>query len=134
LSKYLSTKNLKSFFETFNVLLASVPHHIHIEQEGYYHSLLYLVLKALGFVVEAEVSTSRGRTDMILKAEKCIFIFEFKLNSTAQVALEQILDKKYYEQYREDSREIILVGVNFDTKLRSINEWKMQAIWSKSPP
>jgi hypothetical protein len=128
LSSYLSNKDLKSFFETFNSLLASVPYHIQIEQEAYYHSLLYLVLKALGFTVEAEISTSGGRTDMVLKMEKCIFIFEFKLNKKAQIALEQILDKGYYEQYREDAREIILVGVNFDTKLRSINEWKMQTI------
>lgn len=128
LSKNLSDKDIKSFFETFNALLASVPHHIHIELEAYYHSLLYLVLKALGIPVQAEVLTSRGRTDMVLKTDKNIFVFEFKLNSKAQIALEQTLEMGYDEQYSLDSREIILVGVNFDTKTRSINEWKMQAI------
>lgn len=90
--------------------------------------MLYLVLKALGFSVEAEIPTNRGRTDMVLKTEKYIFVFELKLNSDAQTALEQISNKGYFEQYRIDSREIILVGVNFDTKQRSINEWKMSVV------
>jgi hypothetical protein len=131
LSAYLSRNDLNSFFETFNNLLGSIPYHIHIELEAYYHSLLYLVLKALGFTVEAEVITNRGRTDMVLKTEKCIFVFEFKINSNAQTALNQILQKKYYEQYRIDTREIILVGVNFDTKMRSLNDWKSQSILSE---
>ncbi len=65
---------------------------------------------------------------MVLKTEKYIFVFELKLNSDAQTALEQISNKGYFEQYRIDSREIILVGVNFDTKQRSINEWKMSVV------
>ena len=88
----------------------------------------YLVLKALGFSVQSEISTNSGRVDMVLKTDLYVFIFEFKINSAAETAMNQILDKGYYEQYRIDSREIFLVGVNFDTKLRSINEWKMQAI------
>ncbi len=128
LTNYLSNQDLENFFKTFNSLLASVPYHIHIELEAYYHSLIYLVLKALGFSVEAEVSTSRGRTDMVLKTEKSIFVFEFKLNNKAQTALEQILSMGYFEQYRNDLKEIILIGVNFDTKLRSINEWQSKKI------
>jgi hypothetical protein len=65
---------------------------------------------------------------MILKTEKAVFVFEFKLKSTAKTALEQILEMRYFEQYRTGGREIVLVGVNFDTQSRSINEWKSQLI------
>jgi len=125
LSKYLQDKDLKGFFDVFNVFLASIPHQIHKEVEAYYHSLLYLFLKAIGFRVEAEVFTSLGRIDMVLKTKTTIFIFEFKINKTADEALGQILDKEYQKQFTLDQRQIVLVGVNFDTKSRSLNDWKV---------
>ena len=94
------------------------------KEEVYYHSLLYLFLKAIGFRVEAEVSTSQGRIDMVLKTEVAIFIFEFKINKTAKEALKQILNKNYQKQFSTDGRQIILVGANFDTKKRILSEWE----------
>ena len=94
------------------------------KEEAYYHSLLYLFLKAIGFRVEAEVSTSQGRIDMVLKTEVAIFIFEFKINKTAKEALKQILNKNYQKQFSTDGRQIILVGANFDTKKRILSEWE----------
>lgn len=128
LSGYLKEGNLQSFFDVFNVFLASIPHQIHKELEAYYHSLLYLFLKAIGFRVDAEVSTSQGRIDIVLKTQTTIFIFEFKINKTAQEALDQILTKNYQKQFSLDNTQIILVGVNFDTKLRILNEWKSQIL------
>jgi len=128
LSKYLQDKDLKGFFDIFNVFLASIPHQIHKDVEAYYHSLLYLFLKAIGFRVEAEVSTSLGRIDMVLKTKTTIFIFEFKINRTADEALDQILDKEYQKQFSLDGRQITLVGVNFDTKSRSLNDWKVHTL------
>jgi hypothetical protein len=123
LTNHLRNNDLNGFFETFNELFASVPHQIHLKQEAYYHSLIYLVLKALGFSVQSEVSTNTGRVDMVLKTDKYIFIFEFKINSDAQTALNQILDKVYYEQFKLDTKEIVLVGANFDTASRTLNDW-----------
>ena len=128
LSKYLEDKDLKGFFDTFNVFLASIPYQIHKDVEAYYHSLIYLFLKVIGFRVEAEVSTSQGRIDMILKTKTAIFIFEFKVNKTAEEALDQILQKEYQKQYTLDACQLILVGVNFDTKSRSLNDWKQEII------
>lgn len=119
----LKNKDLSGFFETFNVLFASVPHQIHLKQEAYYHSLIYLVLKALGFSVQSEVSTNTGRVDMVLRTEQFIYIFEFKINSNAQAAMKQILEKRYQDQFNMESKEIILVGVNFDTKTCLLNDW-----------
>ena len=123
LLNYLKNKDLNGFFETFNAFFASVPHQIHLKQEAYYHSLIYLVLKALGFSVQSEVSTNMGRIDMVLKTDRLIFIFEFKIDSNAQAALKQILEKGYCDQFKLESKEIILVGVNFDTKSRLLNDW-----------
>lgn len=123
---HLKNKDLKGFFEIFNKLFTSVPHQIQLKQEAYYHSLIYLVLKALGFSVQSEVSTNNGRVDMVLKTDQYVFIFEFKIDSDAKTAMKQILDKGYHNQFQLDSKEIILVGVNFDTKSHSLNDWCTQ--------
>jgi hypothetical protein len=100
--------------------------YIHKDAESYYHSLLYLFLKILGFKVGAEVPTSRGRIDLLLKTETDIFVFEFKINKTAQEALGQILERAYHTQFKPDKRPITLVGANFDTKSRKLTDWMSQ--------
>ncbi len=128
LSKCLQEEDLKSFFDVFNAFLSSIPHQIHKDVEAYYHSLLYLFLKAVGFRVEAEVSTAQGRIDMLLKTKTAIFLFEFKINKTAQEALDQILDKGYQRQFSLTCCPVILVGANFDTQSRMLNEWQSQVL------
>jgi hypothetical protein len=129
LSKCLIEHDLTSFFKTFNAFLSAIPYQIHKEAEGYYHSLLYLFLRTLGFKVSAEVSTNKGRIDMVLQTNDTSFIFEFKINASAQEALEQILANEYYKQYTPTKKHVILVGVNFDTALRTIDEWKMHKVF-----
>ncbi len=126
LENCLNLGDLNEFFTTFNTFLASIPHQIHQESEGYYHSLLYLFLKTLGFRVQSEISTSQGRIDMFLKTSHSIFIFEFKINKTAEEALAQILQKSYHDQFKADTRKLVLIGVNFDTKSRQLNDWKLK--------
>jgi len=123
LAGHLKRDDFQKFFEVFNIYLASIPYFIHENAESYYHSLLYLFLKTLGFKVHAEVSTSRGRVDMLLKTQTAIYVFEFKINKTANEALSQILERNYHEQLKHDKRPIILVGANFDSKTRKLTDW-----------
>ncbi len=57
-----------------------------------------------------------------------VYIIELKCNHSSQKAVKQIMDKKYYEKYTETGREIYLMGINFDTEKRSIDDWQ----WGKS--
>jgi hypothetical protein len=123
LAQHLKKHDFNRFFETFNLFLASIPHYIHEGVEAYYHSLLYLFLKTLGFKVNAEVSTSRGRMDMLLETETDIYVFEFKVNKTAQEAISQIEERAYHAQFKLDKRPIMLIGANFDTKSRQLTDW-----------
>ncbi len=43
-------------------------------------------------------------------------------------ALEQILSKNYPKKHSLDGLELILVGVNFDTASRSLNQWKVHTL------
>lgn len=126
LAKHLEHHNFQKFFDIFNTFLDSIPHYMHQDAEVYYHSLLYLFLKILGFKVGAEVPTSRGRMDLLLKTGTDIFVFEFKINKTAQEALDQILGRAYHTQFQLDKRPITLIGANFDTKSRKLTDWISQ--------
>lgn len=125
LKKRLKAVDFKGFFDIFNCLLASAPYQIQIPKEGYYHTMIYLILKVFGFDVQAEVSTSCGRIDMVLKTDEMIFIFEFTLNKDAAVALGQIQDRGYQEQFKLDKRKMVLVGANFNSNLRKIDNWEI---------
>lgn len=67
-------------------------------------------------------------TDMTLKMDEAIFIFEFKvveLVKQKNSALEQIKENRYHEKY-DTSGEVYLVGVEFSKEDRNIVgfEWK----------
>lgn len=52
-----------------------------------------------------------------------IYVFEFKLNGTAEQALQQIEDKGYLIPYQADEREVKKVGVEFSTDTRNVSRW-----------
>lgn len=70
-----------------------------------------------------EQCNSRGRCDMVVEAPKYVYIFEFKLNGTAEEALAQIEAKGYAGPYLNDGREIVKLGVAFSQELQNIQEW-----------
>ncbi len=124
ISKAIKDGDLDSFVKSFNALLSGTPYQLHIKKEAYYHSLIYLVLRALGYKVDAEICTSKGRIDMVLETSKNIYIFEFKIDKSAKEGFDQILEQGYHERFLNDKRGIILVSMNFSSESRTINDWR----------
>jgi hypothetical protein len=124
--KALNSNDLNAFFDDLRVFLSSVPYDIMDRKEKYYQTLFYAVLKLMGIAIATEVTTNRGRVDAVVKTQKHIYIFEFKLNDTAKSALDQIQEKGYAAPYHSDGRKVICVGVAFDPKTRNIGEWIAQ--------
>ncbi len=54
-----------------------------------------------GQFVETEVRSARGRADAVVKTKDTVYVFEFKLNGTAEEALRQITEKGYLIPYLE---------------------------------
>lgn len=128
IEKALEAEDLAIFFNEFNILLSSIPYTLQIPKEAYYHSLLYAILRCLNFEVTAEVMTSRGRIDMIFASKNKVFVFEFKIDSTSTIAIEQIKKHKYYQKYMGPDYKIFLIGANFDTKTKVISDWALETI------
>lgn len=77
----------------------------------------------MGFYVKAEYHTSEGRVDLILQTDRFIYVMEFKLDGTAEEALQQIDDKGYALPFASDPRTLFRIGVNFSAKTRNIEKW-----------
>ncbi len=123
----LITKNLDSFFKDVNSILASVSYAITKVHEGYLHSNIHLILKLLGFDISPEETTNVGRIDAVIRFANVIYIFEFKLG-TKEDAIKQIKEKKYYEKFVVERKEIIIVGVGFDNENRNVNGYLSETI------
>ena len=74
----LDKGDLRSMLETMKGLFASIPYHLHIGHEAYYHSIFYAIMNLLGFELNAEVSVSGGRVDGVLELEDKVYVMEFK--------------------------------------------------------
>jgi hypothetical protein len=93
-------------------------------RETYYHKQLFIIFRLLHNQAWAEVQQAVGKPDIVVKTRKYIYIIEVKLDSTPQVALEQIEAKQYAAPYATDGREIIKLGVNFSSGTRTIDAWE----------
>jgi len=69
------------------------------------------------------MKSSQGRVDAVIELEQDIFLFEFKLGSSASKALQQTKNKEYAAKYRLHGKTITLVGANFDYEQRKVTEW-----------
>lgn len=124
--------DVDSFMTRLKSLFADTPYEHVIGQqkalntELHFHNVLYIAFKLLGFYTETEYHTSRGRIDMVVKTSEYIYIMEFKLDGTAEQALQQINDKGYAEPFLADGRQVIKVGVNFSKEARSLDRWVVE--------
>lgn len=120
----LQKHDLSLFFERLRALYANIDYDLHINKEKYYQTIFYLVFKLIGLQIDAEVKTNKGRIDAVIELADSIYIFEFKIDQNATVALEQIETNAYYQKYQERNKTITQVGANFDRNERNITDWK----------
>ena len=116
----------EAFMTRLSAMMADTDYRIIGEAELYFQNFLYTFFRLLGLYVEVERANSYGRTDMIVKTPNHIYIFEFKLDKTADIALQQIKDKGYAHPFAADKRQLYLIGVNFSSETRCVNDWKIQ--------
>ncbi|MEM7127578.1 MAG: PD-(D/E)XK nuclease domain-containing protein [Chloroflexota bacterium] len=85
--------------------------------------IIFKLFKLLGLRTEAEVKTNQGRIDAVIELDSQIFLFEFKLDGSAEEALQQIHTTEYAEKYRLNQKPITLIGANFDQSERKVSDW-----------
>ena len=78
------------------------------------------------YTVYTEKQQSEGRVDCIVETPDYIYIFEFKLDGTADEALQQIKEKGYARPYEADKRKLFKVGTVFSSETGTISEFKVK--------
>ncbi|WP_338399600.1 ATP-binding protein [Persicobacter psychrovividus] len=132
---------LGDFEKAIKAMFASIPYNNYVQNninkfEGYYASVIYAYLMALGLKTRTEEAISSGRIDMVMESPTHIYVVEFKVNAPKPEgdergeALDQIHEKKYYEPYLNDGRKIVLIGMHFSEEEKNLNwfkpeEWKL---------
>lgn len=119
----LMDHKLEACMVRLQTFFADIPYTLYNKNEKHYQTALYILFRLMGQYVEAEVATPTGRIDAVLQLKDAIYLFEFKVDKSAQEALEQIDSKEYTLKYKLDKRPIYKVGVNFSTTTRTPNEW-----------
>jgi hypothetical protein len=107
-------------------LLADTPYELIRELENHYQNVMYIITKLMGFYVQAEYRTSRGRIDLLIGTDKYIYIIELKFEGSAEEALHQIQSKDYALPFAADGREIVRIGANVSKETRNIEQWVIE--------
>ena len=106
-------------------LFANGDYQVAGDAELFFQNAVWIIFKMVGLYTEVEHHTSDGRIDLLVKTQDFIYIFEFKLDKTADEALQQIEAKQYAKPFENDGRTIFKIGVNFSSKTRRIDGWKI---------
>lgn len=110
-------------------MLKDVPSHLLQDgKEYFYHALVHLHFRYLGFFIQSEVHTSDGRMDAVVHTDSHVYLLEFKIDQSAAVAIEQIKNKKYADKFRTEGKTIVAIGINFDTTQRGVGDWAAETL------
>lgn len=130
LTRALLRDDLDTWRKSLTAFFASIPYSMRrkdmeTEKERYFHYTFYLIFRILStYLVLTEKQQSEGRADCIVETPTGVYIFEFKLDGTADDALRQIEEKGYARPYEADSRPVHRVGVSFSSRTGTIDDWK----------
>ncbi len=123
----LRQQNVEEVIKILTGLFKSIPYQEYEKYpEKFYHAAVHLIFSYMGLSVYSEVPNSSGRLDALVETGNNIYIFEFKLDQSADLALQQIRKKAYYEAFWHKNKPVIGVGINFSSQNRTIDEWKME--------
>ena len=121
--KELKAGDTEAFMELLKVFFADMPYELNNNNEKHYQAVFYVVFTLMGQFVQVEVRSAKGRADAVVKTKDTIYIFEFKLNDTAEKALQQIDDKGYLIPYQADGRKLVKIGVELSKEERNISRY-----------
>ena len=130
--RMLRAGDLDGVRDAYTSFLASIPYEANKDErakdfETHFQYTFYIINRLLScYMTLIEKQNSKGRADIIIEGDTDIYIFEFKLDGSADEALKQIEDCQYALPYLNDSRKIHKIGVNISSKTRTVAEWKVK--------
>ncbi|MCQ2976375.1 MAG: ATP-binding protein, partial [Bacteroidales bacterium] len=131
----IRANDLNTALEVIKSYIASIPYDVMTKEdwedkakcERFYQVLIYVMFGLFNRYTYIEVKSIRGRADIVMFAENTVYVLEFKVDSSAEEALQQINDKGYSIAYQDrlQGRKVVKCGVNISSKARNIDGWKI---------
>ena len=123
----LNHKNIAEVIAIINTAFATIPYDLwRGASELHYHALVHLTFSLLGTYMQSEVHSAKGRCDALVQTPQYIYAFEFKLDESAEIALQQIEDKGYLTPYLQHSQQKIAIGINFSSEKKCVEAYKVK--------
>ena len=127
LRRYFRGRDLAGVEAELRAIYAGIPAEWHRKNdiarfEGYYASVFYSCLAALGFDLTVEDASAAGRAGLALRCGGRLYLFEFKVVERAGegAALQQLRERGYADKYRASGEPVHLIGVEFSEEARNI--------------
>lgn len=128
MSLAISEGRMDDALRLLQTFLGTVPYCDNTDYEGHYQQLMYIIFSMLSYEVDVEVRTPHGRVDMVLKTHDKLYLIELKINKNADKAMEQINLKNYSDRFALCKLPVVKVGINFDSKKGTIEDWKIETV------
>ncbi len=123
----LHEKNIAEIIAIINTAFATIPYDLwRGASELHYHALVHLTFSLLGTYMQSEVHSAKGRCDALVQTPQYIYAFEFKLDESAEIALQQIEEKGYLTPYLQHSQQKIAIGINFSSEKKCVEAYKVK--------
>ena len=122
----LRSGDANRFMQLMQGLLAGIPYELVRDMENHYQNVMYIITRLMGFYVQAEYRTSRGRIDLLIATDKYVYVIELKHDGSAEEALAQINSKDYALPFTVDGRNVIKIGANVSKETRNIDSWLVE--------
>ena len=119
--------NINEVMHILQSVFANIPYVLDAKySENFFHAAIHLLFSYLGVRIRSEVCTAGGRIDSMVETDTNVFILEFKVDKSPEVALAQIQQKKYYQGVWLLGKPVIGIGVQFSSKTRNITHWSVE--------
>ena len=125
LSRDIRNGDMDTALRRLQTFLSTIPQCDNTKYEGHYQQVFYIIFSLLGYYVDVEVRTPRGRVDIVLRTKTTLYVMELKLDKSVGEAMEQIDLKNYPERFALCGLPVVKVAVSFDSERCTIGGWEI---------
>ncbi|MDE5813494.1 MAG: ATP-binding protein [Muribaculaceae bacterium] len=113
----------EDFMQGMRSLFADTHSEAERNKEIHFQNMMAIAAKMMGLSVRTEIHSAKGRCDMHILTSRYVYVFEFKIDGSAEEAIEQIRENGYVIPFESDLRTVFLIGANFSTQTRTLDRW-----------
>ncbi len=127
----LRKDDMTAAMDEMKVFLASIPYVEGFKKkladvaasEGFYEYTFWLIFNMMNVYARTQVKCHGGRIDFVVLMPETTYVFELKVNGTAQEAIDQINSKGYALPYQTEGRRVVKIGVQFNRETMTIEDY-----------